>query len=225
MRRCHVHLQPRAIVKAGAVEGVQVVKKGLKRPDGIAFQLKRRAAALQARHGLFTFAPRRVQRHVAAAFAVQPAGRRQHIDWAIKLNQRRVQRLANRGQQLTGGHLLFQTVEPALLLLLALLGTVGDHHQRARRGAVDEVAAGFFTHAGQRPAGHRQPADRAANHHRQDLLRAGPHFARGNLELDQQLFPAAVRAERFVGEIIHHHPILLIDHDHGGGDVIEHRFH
>ena len=53
MRRCHINLQARAVVKAGAVEGVQVVKEGLKRPDGAAFQLERRAAALQSRHGLF----------------------------------------------------------------------------------------------------------------------------------------------------------------------------
>ena len=40
------------------------------------------------------------------------------------------------------------------LLLLALLGTVGDHHQGPRQRAVDKVAAGLFADAGQRPAGH-----------------------------------------------------------------------
>ena len=121
--------------------------------------------------------------------------------------------------------MLLQPVEAALLLLLALLGTVGDHHQGSRQGAVNKVAAGLFADAGQRPAGHRQPARGPADRHRQDLFHAGRHSARGDLQLGEQLPAAAVGAEGFIGEVVHHHPILLVHHHHGGGNIIQHRLH
>ena len=121
--------------------------------------------------------------------------------------------------------MLLQPVKAPLLLLLTLLGTVGDHHQGPRQRAVDKVAAGLFADAGQRPAGYRQPARGPAECHRQDRLHAGRHSARGDLQLGEQLPAAAVSAEGFVGEVVHHHPILLVHHYHGGGDIIQHRLH